>query len=233
MRFMPADRCSRHAAPRAGARARPRRGCAIDGRVLHASTSAPHRAAKSWPPRACAVRAHRALGQHARACRSVAPPSAHAACTAPDPQSFQGGIAVAQQIQDIMTKQVHTVRTDASVLEVARIMRDRRIGDVLVTDDDGSLCGIITDRDIVVRAIAAGMPLDQTKVSEICTEDLVQVDATASIDEIIAIMREHAIRRVPVVHGDKPIGIVSIGDLAKARDPNSALADISSAAPNN
>jgi CBS domain-containing protein len=140
---------------------------------------------------------------------------------------------VAQQIQDIMTKQVHTVRTDASVLEVARIMRDRRIGDVLVTDEDGSLCGIITDRDIVVRAVAAGMSLDQTKVSEICTEDLVQVDANASIEEIIAIMREHAIRRVPVVHGDKPIGIVSIGDLARARDPNSALADISAAAPNN
>ncbi len=140
---------------------------------------------------------------------------------------------MAQQIQDIMTKQVHTVRTDASLLEVARIMRDRRIGDVLVTDDDGALCGIITDRDIVVRAVAAGLPLDRTKAGEISTEDLVQVDATASVEEIITIMREHAIRRVPVVHGDKPIGIVSIGDLAKARDPNSALADISAAAPNN
>ncbi len=140
---------------------------------------------------------------------------------------------MAQQIQDIMTKQVHTVRTDASLLEVARIMRDRRIGDVLVTDDDGALCGIITDRDIVVRAVAAGLPLDRTKAGEISTEDLVQVDATASVEEIITIMREHAIRRVPVVHGDKPIGIVSIGDLARAKDPNSALAEISSAAPNN
>jgi CBS domain-containing protein len=140
---------------------------------------------------------------------------------------------VAHQIQDIMTKQVHTVRMNATLLEVARIMRDRRIGDVLVTDDDGSLFGIITDRDIVVRAVAAGMPLDTTKVTEICTEDLVQVDATASLDEIVTIMREHAIRRVPVVHGHKPIGIVSIGDLARVKDPNSALAEISAAAPNN
>lgn len=140
---------------------------------------------------------------------------------------------MAQQIQDIMTKQVHCVRTDASVLEVACIMRDRGIGDVLVTDEDGSLCGIVTDRDIVVRAVAAGLPLDGTKIDEICTRDLIQVDANASLEEIVTIMREHAIRRVPVVHGDKPIGIVSIGDLARAKDPNSALADISAAAPNN
>jgi CBS domain-containing protein len=140
---------------------------------------------------------------------------------------------VAHQIQDIMTKHVHTVRTDAPLIEVARIMRDRRIGDVLVTDDDGSLCGIITDRDIVVRAVAAGLPLETTRAGEICTEDIIQVDATASIEEIVTIMREHAIRRVPVVHGDRPIGIVSIGDLARAKDPDSALAEISSAAPNN
>jgi len=140
---------------------------------------------------------------------------------------------VGHQIQDIMTKHVHTVREDAPVLEVARIMRDQGIGDVLVTDADGSLCGIVTDRDIVVRAVAAGLPVDRTKVREICSQDLVQVDASASIEEIVQIMRDHAIRRVPVVHGDKPIGIVSIGDLARLKDPNSALADISAAAPNN
>jgi CBS domain-containing protein len=213
MRFMRVDRCSTHAAlPR---RTAPPPCGPSRGRRAHAPSAPTDRStnvrARAGPPR------YRRRTRLAR----------------PDPQSFQGGMDVAQQIQDIMTKQVHTVRTDASVLEVARIMRDRRIGDVLVTDEDGSLCGIITDRDIVVRAVAAGMSLDQTKVSEICTEDLVQVDANASIEEIIAIMREHAIRRVPVVHGDKPIGIVSIGDLARARDPNSALADISAAAPNN
>ncbi len=60
---------------------------------------------------------------------------------------FPRRTAVAQQLRDIMTRQVHTVHTDASLLTVARIMRDQRIGDVLVTEDDGSLCGIITDRD--------------------------------------------------------------------------------------
>lgn len=140
---------------------------------------------------------------------------------------------MAQQLRDIMTKQVHTVRTDASVLQVARIMRDQRIGDVLVTGDDGTLCGIVTDRDIVVRAVAAGLSLDRTRIGEICSGDLVQVDENASIEDCIAIMREHAIRRIPVVDGDKPIGIVSIGDLARHRDPQSALAEISSAMANN
>lgn len=140
---------------------------------------------------------------------------------------------MARQAQDIMTKQVQTVRTDAPVLEVACIMRDQGIGDVLVTDESGALCGIVTDRDIVVRAVAAGMSLENTKVSEICSGDLVQVEPSTSVEEIVRIMRERAIRRVPVVQDKKPVGIVSIGDLAQIKDPDSALADISSAAPNN
>lgn len=138
-----------------------------------------------------------------------------------------------RQAKDIMTKQVQTVRTDAPVLEVACIMRDQGIGDVLVIDEAGALCGIVTDRDIVVRAVAAGMPLEKTKVSEICSGDLVHVEPSTSVEEIVRLMRERAIRRVPVVQDQKPIGIVSIGDLAQIKDPDSALADISSAAPNN
>lgn len=140
---------------------------------------------------------------------------------------------MAQQIQDIMTKQIHTVRSDASLLDVARMMRDQRIGDVLVTEGDGTLCGIVTDRDIVVRADASARPLDQTQVREICTEQLVNLSPECSIDEAVQVMREHAIRRVPVVRDGHAVGIVTIGDLARCKDPNSALAQISSAAPNN
>jgi CBS domain-containing protein len=141
--------------------------------------------------------------------------------------------AMTQRIQDIMTKQVHTVRSDAMLLEVARVMRDKRIGDVLVTNSDGTLRGIVTDRDIVVRADAAAKPLDQTQVSEICTEQLVKLTPDSSIDEAVKVMREHAIRRVPVVRDGQPVGVVTIGDLARYKDPDSALAQISSAAPNN
>jgi len=139
---------------------------------------------------------------------------------------------MAQQLQDIMTKEVHTVRSDATLLDVARLMRDQRIGDVLVTNRDGTLRGIITDRDIVVRAAAAAKPLDRTQVGEICTDGLVKLAPTASLEEAVAVMRQHAIRRVPVVRDGQAVGIVSIGDLARHRDPDSALAEISAAAPN-
>ncbi|NVB84541.1 MAG: CBS domain-containing protein [Kofleriaceae bacterium] len=140
---------------------------------------------------------------------------------------------MAQQIQDIMTKQVHKVSDTATLLDVARLMRDQKIGDVLVTDQGGSLCGIVTDRDIVVRADADGKALDKTKVGEICSGELVKLSPTDSVEDAVKLMRDRAIRRVPVVKDGQAIGIVSIGDLARHRDPRSALADISKAGANN
>jgi CBS domain-containing protein len=139
---------------------------------------------------------------------------------------------MSQQIQDIMTKQIHTVHSDATLLDVARVMRDKMIGDVLVTDRDGTLRGIATDRDIVVRAVAAGKSLDKTQVGEICSDKLVKLAPTSTIDEAVKVMRENAIRRVPVVRDGQPVGIVTIGDLARHQDPRSALAQISAAPPN-
>lgn len=140
---------------------------------------------------------------------------------------------MAQQIQDIMTTQVQTVRSETTLLEVARMMRDKKIGDVLVTNRDGTLRGIVTDRDIVVRADADGKPLDRTQVGDICSDQLVKLSPTSTLDDAVKVMRDHAIRRVPVVRDGQAIGIVSIGDLARHQDPRSALAQISSAAPNN
>jgi len=139
---------------------------------------------------------------------------------------------MADQIQDIMTKDIHTVDANTPLSTVAKLMRDKRIGGVLVTEQDGTLCGIVTDRDIVVRADALAKPLDKTKVGDICSEELVKVAPDASLDEAVTIMRRHSIRRIPVVRDGKPIGIVSIGDLARHKDPKSALAQISSAPPN-
>jgi CBS domain-containing protein len=140
---------------------------------------------------------------------------------------------MAQQIEDIMTKHVHSVRSDTSLLDVARVMRDQKIGDVLVTNRDGTLRGIITDRDIVVRAVASGKSLDRTQVAEICTDNLVKLSPTSTVEDAVKTMREHAIRRVPVVQDGQPVGIITIGDLARHQDPRSCLAEISSSAPNN
>jgi ATP-dependent Lon protease len=146
----------------------------------------------------------------------------------------EGTIMYEQKINDLMTKQVFSVSEDAPIREVARLMRDERIGDVLVTDAEGKLCGIITDRDVVVRADAdEGNDLDTLRAKDICTEACATLAPTDGIDKAIKLMTEKAIRRIPVVENDVPVGIVTIGDLAAQRDPKSALGEISRAAPNN
>jgi CBS domain-containing protein len=137
---------------------------------------------------------------------------------------------VAQSISELMTHDPITVPSDTSIAQVARRMREGDTGAILV-EESGSLCGIVTDRDIVVRAIADGRDPD-TPIGDICSRDVRTLTPDASVDDAIRILREDDVRRVPVVQDGRPVGIVSIGDLAIARDEHSALADISSASPN-
>ena len=99
--------------------------------------------------------------------------------------------------------------------------------------DLGEIVGIVTDRDIVVRVLADGGDPAMVTVGEICSRELTTVPPTASIDDVVRLIREKAIRRLPVVEEDgEVVGIVSIGDIAVARDRESALADVSAALPN-
>ena len=138
---------------------------------------------------------------------------------------------MAQSIRDVMTANPISLPAAASVADAARAMRDSNIGDVIVLDD-GRLCGIATDRDIVVRAVAEGRDPFTTKLADICSQELTALSPADSVDDAVSLMREKAIRRLPVVEGGKPIGIVSIGDLAKSLDTHSALGYISAAPPN-
>ena len=122
----------------------------------------------------------------------------------------------------------------ATVRAAAQMMQDNDIGDVLVADEDKTLRGIVTDRDIVVRAIAEGRNPEECTLGDICTRELVTVDADASTDEAQELMRKHAVRRLPVVReGQKLEGVLSLGDLAETLDEKSTLADISEAPANN
>ncbi|MCT7355585.1 CBS domain-containing protein [Streptomyces sp. 15-116A] len=136
-----------------------------------------------------------------------------------------------QHVRDIMTAAPTTVGPHTSVAEVARVMRDRDLGAVLVTDGD-ELRGLVTDRDLVVRSLAEGGDPEQTTVAGACSEDLVTVAPDDELDSAIRLMREHAVRRVPVVEQGHAVGVVSLGDAAMERDPDSALGDISVARPN-
>jgi CBS domain-containing protein len=134
-------------------------------------------------------------------------------------------------IAAVMTKQPAVLESDSPVTDAARVMRDSDIGDVIVIEG-GSVCGIVTDRDIVVRGIASGKDPATTRLEEICSKDVTTVSSDTPVEEAVRLMRERAVRRLPVVDGDRPVGVVSLGDLAVERDPSSALADISEAPPN-
>jgi CBS domain-containing protein len=139
---------------------------------------------------------------------------------------------MARTVEEIMTRDPRTVDADDTIVDAARVMRDSDIGDVVVMDG-GQVSGIVTDRDIVVRGIAEGRDPDSTAVSEVCTTGVETIDPSAAVDDALRTMREHDIRRLPVVKNGRPVGIVSLGDLAVERDPESTLADISAASPDN
>jgi CBS domain-containing protein len=136
-----------------------------------------------------------------------------------------------QRIHDVMTPNPISLPGTASVHEAARVMRDQDIGDVIVIENN-QVCGIVTDRDIVVRTVAEGQDFTTTTLADVCSHSLLTVTPTDSVEHAVRLMRTHAIRRLPVVEGGKAVGLVSLGDLAVERDPDSALGEISAAPPN-
>ena len=138
---------------------------------------------------------------------------------------------MAQSIRDVMTAHPITLPATSSVVDAARVMRDSDIGDVIVIEN-GRIFGMVTDRDITVRGVAEGRNISSLTLGDICSRQLTTLSPTDSVDDAVLLMREKALRRLPVVEGGKPVGIVSLGDLAVTKDPHSALGNISSAPAN-
>lgn len=139
---------------------------------------------------------------------------------------------MASTVADIMTRDPATIEAERPVSEAAELMREVNAGSVIALDN-GTVAGIVTDRDIVVRVIAEHRDPAQTPVRDACSgTDVQTVGPDTSLDQAVHMMRTKAIRRLPVVENGRPVGIVSIGDLALEKDDQSALGDISSAASN-
>ena len=135
-------------------------------------------------------------------------------------------------VRYIMATDVETAKPETTVADLARLMEKADVGSIPVVRD-GKLEGIVTDRDIVIRAIAEDRDPQSTPVGEVCTGNPTTLEPSQSVDEAVQAMREHDIRRLPVVQDGRPVGIVSLGDLAVDSDGEKALADISAAPPNN
>jgi CBS domain-containing protein len=129
-----------------------------------------------------------------------------------------------------MTPDPVTLPSTATLTEAAKKMAEWEIGDVVVLDGD-SVCGVVTDRDIVVRAVAEGKDPASSTLADVCSRDLVSLSPGDTADQAVELMRTHAVRRIPIIENGTAVGIVSLGDLAEEKDPQSVLADISSAPP--
>lgn len=134
-----------------------------------------------------------------------------------------------QDIREVMTASPETVGITSTLKEAATKMKHQEAGAMVVVDESKKVVGILTDRDIAIRAVAEGRDARTTKVGDIASKHVRTLAPTDSVEEAVRLMREEKIRRLPVVEDGRPVGIVSIGDLAEERDPRSALADISRA----
>jgi CBS domain-containing protein len=136
-----------------------------------------------------------------------------------------------QPIRNVMSKNVFKLPSSATVADAAKTMRDSNVGSIVI-EDQGKLCGLITDRDIVIRTIADGGDPKATRLADTCSKTVVSLAPDDDTDRAVELMRERSVRRIPVIENGKVIGIVSLGDLAMERDRKSVLGNISAAPPN-
>lgn len=131
-----------------------------------------------------------------------------------------------QLVNEVMTPNPTTLEATASVRAAAEEMRTTGIGAVIV-EEAGEVCGIVTDRDIVVRCVATGGDTDETTVGSICSRQLAKLSPDDTVDNAVNLMRKKGIRRIPVMEDGRALGILSLGDLAVEREPGSVLGKIS------
>ncbi|MEH1012598.1 CBS domain-containing protein [Micromonospora sp. CPCC 206060] len=135
------------------------------------------------------------------------------------------------RVADVMTKEVIYLAAETTLDEAAIAMREADIGDIVVTEG-ASLAGMVTDRDIVVRAVAERKDPASTTIGSITTREVVMIEQHSSAADAANLMRDRGVRRVLVCDAERQlVGIISLGDLAMCLDPSSALSDIAEKAP--
>ncbi len=128
-------------------------------------------------------------------------------------------------VKDLMSDQVISVSPEESVAVAARLMTRHNVGALPVRDRDGSLCGILTDRDVVTRCVALERPMQQTSVARVMTARVATVPPTASVDQAAAMLAKEQVRRLPVVEGRRLVGMVTLSDLSR-QAPAEETADV-------
>jgi CBS domain-containing protein len=120
---------------------------------------------------------------------------------------------MAKTVRDTMTTQPASVERSRPVADAARLMRDQNVGSLPVVEE-GRLIGMITDRDIVVRLVAEGRDLESATVGDSYSDQPVTVEPEQELDEALMLMARHQVRRLPVIEGDRLVGILAQADVA-------------------
>ena len=128
-------------------------------------------------------------------------------------------------VREIMTGAAECASVNDSLVDAARKLRDLDVGALPICGDDNRLAGVITDRDIVVKCVAAGGDPSSVKVSELAEGKPVTVGADDSVEEALRTMAEHGVRRLPVIDGHDLVGVVSQADVARNL-PEQAVGDL-------
>ena len=117
--------------------------------------------------------------------------------------------------RDIMHSGPKCIGESQTLQHAARQMRDLDVGALPICGDDGGLLGIVTDRDIIVKCVASGVDPGTVTVGQLARAEPVAIDPAADVDEVLHVMAENQIRRLPVVDNERVVGIISEADLAR------------------
>ena len=128
---------------------------------------------------------------------------------------------------DVMTKNPKACAATDTVQQAAQLMKSEDVGPIPIVGDNGKLEGIITDRDIVLKVVAEGRDAKTTKLADVMTTDLISCTADGDIEEMLDLMEDNQIRRIPVVDASgRLVGIVSQADIATRLDDSDKTAEL-------
>lgn len=122
------------------------------------------------------------------------------------------------RVNEIMQKSICKIDPAKTIYEASVLMASEHTGSIPVVNGDGTLAGIITDRDIVIKCNALGKDIRKTKVCECMTPNPIRIVPSTTLKEAMELMSEYSVRRLPVVENEKLVGLVSVSDIAQVSD---------------
>jgi len=116
-------------------------------------------------------------------------------------------------VEEVMNRDIKTIRPNQSIKEAAEIMNKFRIGSLLVVSGEGKLVGIVTERDILSDVVAAGRNSEEVKVKEVMSSNVITIGPKSTLEDAASLMTKHKIKKLPVLEGERIVGIITASDL--------------------